>query len=123
ELEGSRKLLEQRLGIRIRALAVPYGYYNATVQEAAEKAGYEALFTVEGKRIDQSTPSNAIGRYILQHQKPALFAAALKAVGEPGDGGGGPPAVAEMTAVGLSPAPESTTKEARPAIRATLRPF
>ncbi len=121
ELEGSRKMLEQKLGIRVRALAVPYGYYNATVQEAAEKAGYEALFTVEGKRIDASTPSNAIGRYILQHQKPALFQAALKAVGGPG--GEAPPAVAELTAIALSPSPDSTTKEARPAIRANLRPF
>ncbi|MGZ6840274.1 MAG: polysaccharide deacetylase family protein, partial [Frankiaceae bacterium] len=37
---------EQRLGVPVRSLAYPYGYYNRRVRDAAENAGYTSACTV-----------------------------------------------------------------------------
>ena len=51
EVVGSKKLLEQRLGIKVNCFAVPFGNYNEHVKEIARNAGYEAMFTVYGQPI------------------------------------------------------------------------
>jgi peptidoglycan/xylan/chitin deacetylase (PgdA/CDA1 family) len=51
ELENSKHMLEQQLGISVKALAYPYGNHNEKVRAAAVAAGYEACFTVYGQRI------------------------------------------------------------------------
>lgn len=43
ELGGSKKLLEDRLGARVRFLSLPGGYRSAAVVAAAIEAGYEAV--------------------------------------------------------------------------------
>ncbi len=40
ELEGSRKKLEQELGIEIRHMAYPFGEFDESVRELANNAGY-----------------------------------------------------------------------------------
>jgi peptidoglycan/xylan/chitin deacetylase (PgdA/CDA1 family) len=44
ELKDSRRVLEERLGVAIGALAVPGGFWNAAVARAAREAGYDAVW-------------------------------------------------------------------------------
>src|SRR3989338_520295 len=44
ELLASKRVLEERLGIPVRALAAPGGVWNGTVAEAAKAAGYDAVW-------------------------------------------------------------------------------
>ena len=73
ELNGSREIIEQRLGIHITALALPYGLANDHVREVAAKAGYEMVFTVNGQKVDFDTPMQTLGRYMVQGNQPKLF--------------------------------------------------
>ena len=43
ELRESKKLLEDRLGVRVKFLSLPGGYHSATLTAAAIEAGYEAI--------------------------------------------------------------------------------
>jgi hypothetical protein len=47
-LERSRQVLESRLGIKVDALAWPYGIYDHDLEEAARNAGYATGFTFDG---------------------------------------------------------------------------
>lgn len=118
ELNGSKQMLEERLGVKIEALALPYGFYNARVQEMAKKAGYEGIFTVYGQKIGQSSPNNALGRYMIEANKPKVFASAVRF----GSGGTFSEPVAEFTGNALSnePADNATVKDPRPLIKANL---
>lgn len=73
ELHGSKAMIEEKLGVKVSALALPYGLANDKVREAAAKAGYEMLFTVNGQKINFDTPMNALGRYIIEANNPTLF--------------------------------------------------
>jgi peptidoglycan/xylan/chitin deacetylase (PgdA/CDA1 family) len=42
EIDGSRKLLEDRLGQAVRSFAYPYGYSSPRVEEAVRVAGYDS---------------------------------------------------------------------------------
>jgi len=44
EVADSKQLLEQRLGIPIRAIAAPRGFWNREVADAVAQAGYEAAW-------------------------------------------------------------------------------
>lgn len=119
ELNGSKQMIEERLGIKVEALALPYGFYNAKVQEMAKKAGYEAVFTVYGQKIGHSSKNDALGRFMIEANKPKIFASAVNF------GAGSAMAsepVAEFTGNALStePADNATIKEARPLIKANL---
>ncbi|MEY2576027.1 MAG: hypothetical protein QOF80_1514, partial [Verrucomicrobiota bacterium] len=48
EINGSKQMIEQKLGVKVNCFAVPYGFHNAHIEEVVMKAGYEALFTVYG---------------------------------------------------------------------------
>ncbi len=43
ELEDSKKLLEDRLGVRVRYLSLPGGYGSSLVRLLAQEVGYEAI--------------------------------------------------------------------------------
>jgi peptidoglycan/xylan/chitin deacetylase (PgdA/CDA1 family) len=45
EVSGSRKLLEDRLGVPVTAFSYPFGRFNARVAEHVRKAGYAQGFT------------------------------------------------------------------------------
>lgn len=77
ELNGSKALIEQKLGIKVTALALPYGRSNEQVRELAAKAGYEMIFTVNGEKIGCDTPLDALGRYMIDSSKPKIFASAV----------------------------------------------
>jgi peptidoglycan/xylan/chitin deacetylase (PgdA/CDA1 family) len=63
ELRDSKAALEDRLRRRGRFLAYPFGDHDERVRRAAERAGYEAAFAVEGDRSERfALPRVAIYR-------------------------------------------------------------
>lgn len=63
EMEHSKQVIEEKLGIKCNTIAYPFGNNNARVHEAAKAAGYEAAFTTYGARLGMTTPAMALGRY------------------------------------------------------------
>jgi peptidoglycan/xylan/chitin deacetylase (PgdA/CDA1 family) len=119
EIAGSKDLLEQKLAIKVDCFAVPYGFYNERIKEVARKAGYEAIFTVYGQPITYSTPLDSLGRYMIEGNKPKIFANAVKTIGL---SAGGATAVAEVGPANLStqPANGETIRTSLPLIKANL---
>lgn len=120
EIVGSKQLLEQKLGIKVNCFAVPFGYYNEHIKEVARNAGCEALFTVYGQPITYSTSLDSLGRYMIEGNKPKVFADAVKIIGA--STGPGAPAAAVVSAQNLQtqPADGETIRTALPLIRANL---
>src|SRR5438270_3032893 len=119
EVVGCNELLEQRLGIKVNCFAVPYGFYNEHIKEVARNAGYEAVFTVYGQPLTYNAPLNSLGRYMIEANKPKVFADAMKMIGT---STGGAAAVAEVATTNLAtqPADGETVRTALPLIRANL---
>src|SRR6266478_3530315 len=119
EIVGCKQLLEQRLGIKVNCFAVPYGFYNEHIKEVARNAGYEAIFTVYGQPLTYTAPLNSLGRYMIEANKPKVFADAVKMIGT---STGGAAAVAEVATTNLAtqPADGETVRTALPLIRANL---
>jgi peptidoglycan/xylan/chitin deacetylase (PgdA/CDA1 family) len=63
EVETSKQILEEKLGIKVSTIAYPYGYNNEKVRAAVQAAGYEAGFSVYGQRLGMSTNAFTLGRY------------------------------------------------------------
>ena len=122
EVAGSKQTIEQKLGVKVNCFAVPYGFYNEHVKEVAVKAGYEALFTVYGQKLTYGSPLDSLGRYMIEANKPKVFA---EAVNFSGMATGGSVPVAEVSAVtlGVQPADGETVKTAAPMIKANLAGF
>jgi peptidoglycan/xylan/chitin deacetylase (PgdA/CDA1 family) len=120
EIIGSKQLLEQKLGIKVNCFAVPFGYYNEHIKEVARNAGYEAIFTVYGQPIMYSTSLESLGRYMIEGNKPKVFADAVKIIGA--STGSGAAAVASVGAQSLQtqPADGETIRTSLPLIRANL---
>lgn len=124
EIFDSKKVLEQQLGIKVNAIAYPFGKYDQKVRDLVKEAGYEAGFTVYGQRISHSAPAfDLLGRYAVEQQKPEIFRDALTMTG--GGTGGAPagtPAVAQLAATGMVtiPAQDETISDPRPTIKANL---
>jgi len=78
ELVGSKSEIERRLGVRVDALALPYGASNERVRAAALEAGYEVVFTVNGQRVVKSTPADATGRFMVMANRPQVVASAFQ---------------------------------------------
>jgi hypothetical protein len=119
EVVGCKQLLEQRLGIKVDCFAVPYGFYNEHIKQVAKNAGYEAVFTVYGQPITYNAPLDSLGRYMIEANKPKVFADAVKMIGT---SAGGAAAVAEVATTNLAtqPADGETVRTALPLIRANL---
>lgn len=119
ETAGVKKLLEDKLGIRVNAFAVPYGKHDETVRKAVLDAGYEALFTVYGQPLTFGSPPDSLGRYLIEANKPKVFTDASNFGGASSGAG---PAVAQVTVSTLQPQPAEgeTVRSATPLIRANL---
>ena len=119
EIGRSKRTLEEKLGIRVNCFAVPYGNINDRVREVAKKAGYEGVFTVYGQRLVYNAPNNSLGRYLIEANKPKVFAEAINFSGATSSGAA---PVAEIGASELStqPANGDTVKTALPLIKANL---
>ena len=78
EIVGSKEMLEKNLGIQVKAFAYPYGLHNQTVRDVVKQAGYQAAFTVWGRRIAHGADPMIIGRYAIESTKPKVFEEAVK---------------------------------------------
>jgi peptidoglycan/xylan/chitin deacetylase (PgdA/CDA1 family) len=118
ELGGSKQMIEQKLGVKVNCLAVPYGFHNDHVRDVTIKAGYEALFTVYGQVITMHTPLNSVGRYLMENNKPKTFTDAIAAIATTAAG----PAVSEVAPSNMQtqPADGETIKNALPLIKANI---
>jgi peptidoglycan/xylan/chitin deacetylase (PgdA/CDA1 family) len=123
ELNGSKEMLERRLGIRVTALALPYGRYDAHVQEVAVKAGYELVFTVYGEKLSFDTPVNALGRYMIEANRPETFASAIKFDRVSGGIVGNARTTLDPASINPQPNDGATITEREPLISADLTSF
>ncbi len=124
ELVDSKAVLEKQLGIKVNALAYPFGKYNQKVRDVIKEAGYEAAFTVYGQRISHSAPAaDILGRYAVDQTSPKIFQDALAMQG---GGAGGPiptgPSVAQLASASMitQPMQGETISNPKPMIKANL---
>ena len=120
EIAGSKEILERNLGIQVKAFAYPYGLHNQSVRDVVKQTGYEAAFTVWGRRIAYGADSMTIGRYGIESTKPKVFEEAVNFTGavEGGDAGVLPAAATMIT----QPKDGETVSEP-PEIKANLATF
>ena len=119
EIGRSKRTLEEKLGIKVNCFAVPYGNINDRVREVAKKEGYEAVFTVYGQRLVYNSPNNSLGRYLIEANKPKVFAEAINFTGAT-SGGAAPVTEVGVTELATQPANGETIKTALPLIKANL---
>jgi peptidoglycan/xylan/chitin deacetylase (PgdA/CDA1 family) len=122
EVAGSKNIIEQKLGVKANCFAVPYGFYNEHVKEVAKKAGYEALFTVYGQKLTYGSPLDSLGRYMIEANKPKVFAEAVN-FGGMTTGGSVPVAEIAATNITTEPADGATIKSSMPLLKANVSPF
>ncbi len=122
EIMDSKKVLEDHLGIKVNALAYPIGGNNAQVREMVKDAGYEAAFSVYGRRVTNNAPPFEIGRYAVEQSKPEIFRDALTMVGGGlGDASAAPSDLAEFAATSMVTQPaDGETVTSKPTIKANL---
>lgn len=120
EVAGCKSTLEQKLGIKVNCFAVPFGNINDRVREELKKTGYEGIFTVYGQRLTIGAPNDNLGRYLIEANKPKVFA---DAVGFAGAVSGSNVAVAAVSNLQTQPANGETVRTALPLIRANLASF
>ncbi len=66
ELTQSKQLLEERLGVPVRAIAAPRGFWNHAVAEAVREAGYEAAWISTIGTNGQETQPLALRRVVVR---------------------------------------------------------
>ncbi len=93
EVEGSRRELEQRLGVSIRHFAYPDGQFNARAIQAVADAGYRTACTICAHR-DQAHPLLTISRRMLWENacmngfgrfSPAILSCQVNGIFDPAD--------------------------------------
>jgi peptidoglycan/xylan/chitin deacetylase (PgdA/CDA1 family) len=124
ELEGSKRMLEENLGIKVTTLAYPFGLHNEKVHAACRAAGYEAAFTTYGQRLGMTTAPFALGRYDVttkDAQGHDAFSIAVSFQGMMAPGGGDT-TLAQDAAVSMvtEPANGSTINTPTPVLKANL---
>lgn len=137
EFLKSKQWLEERLPVRIRTFAYPFGSYNDAIAELGLELGYEALFTVNGSKVSWDTPIAELGRFIVHGNhdgnfdmattfrgRGALVASEMVAGMSEADAeaaGGGE--VVAVPRVRVWPEPDSLIGERMPRIEADLSEF
>lgn len=123
EIAGSKRQIQDKLGISVQALAYPYGIHGDIIRAIAMEAGYEAAFSTYGQRLTYHSPADQLGRYAVESTKPKIFTDALAMVG----GGGGMAESAssvsgQLAAVSMVTIPNEgeTVRDAKPVIKANL---
>ena len=122
EIVDSKKMLEQNLGISVKALAYPYGNHNEEVRRIAMDAGYEAAFTVYGQRLSHNSPPDQLGRYAIESMHPKVFEDAIKMLGGGGGGAASGPYIAAAAASSMvtQPLEGEVVTDPLPTIKANL---
>ncbi|PYK77934.1 MAG: hypothetical protein DME38_12345 [Verrucomicrobia bacterium] len=122
EVGRCKETLEQRLGIKVNCFAVPYGFYNQHIKEIATRAGYEAVFTVYGQPITYRAAMDSLGRYLIEGNKPKVFADAIGMIAT-SSAGGAPVAEIGASNIASKPADGETIRNPLPLISANLSAF
>jgi peptidoglycan/xylan/chitin deacetylase (PgdA/CDA1 family) len=120
ELFASKQLLEDKLGIKIVALAFPYGTYNENVRKASQAAGYEAAFTVYGQHMGIDAPADLLGRYAVESMHPNIFKSAIEFNSSEGNQPGVESEQLAVASMITEPMNEERVANTRPTIKANL---
>lgn len=123
EVERSKQVIEEKLGIKVLSIAYPQGRANAKVAEATKTAGYELGFTTYGMRLTQNADPYALGRFDVKAkdaQGRDGFAAAIAFDGMVSPGAD--PLLSQEAAVSMvtQPANGETIKDGTPTLKANL---
>jgi len=123
ELERSKKILEENLGIRCATIAYPFGLHNEAVHEASQAAGYEAAFTTYGARLGITTNAHSLGRYDVTAKMPGtqqVFDVAINFAGMAAPSG--PAVMAQEASASMitEPMHNTTITDSMPEIKANL---
>ncbi|MDD5199465.1 MAG: polysaccharide deacetylase family protein [Terrimicrobiaceae bacterium] len=121
ELGTSKKMLEEKLGIKVRTLAYPYGNYNDEVKKVAMENGYEAAFTVYGQHLHCTGDPATIGRYAITSTNPQIFAAAVNFAGSAANGA--EVSIAPAAGVITEPMQGETISDPKPTLKINLATF
>ncbi len=78
EIVNSKKILENKLGVKVKYFAYPRGFYSNRIIEFVKKAGYKAAFTIDSGHVDMSPNLFTLPRTIVDKthsisEFPALF--------------------------------------------------
>jgi peptidoglycan/xylan/chitin deacetylase (PgdA/CDA1 family) len=65
ELFNSKKILEEKLGIKITLLAWPFGIYDSYLEQEAKDAGYVMAFSIDARKANTSYRPMAQPRYMI----------------------------------------------------------
>ena len=65
ELANSKKVLEDKLGVKITLLAWPFGIYNPYLEDQAAKAGYTMAFTIDARPANKKYQPMSQPRYMI----------------------------------------------------------
>jgi peptidoglycan/xylan/chitin deacetylase (PgdA/CDA1 family) len=126
EIGGSKKFLEELLGVPVKTFAYPYGDKTQDIAQMCLDAGYEGAVTVNPQKCTWDTPNGLIPRFVQLGDTDGNFKLATNF-----RGGGNNIANSkfiktdEVDAEGkklveLKPAPNSTTTDRLPLIEANL---
>lgn len=121
ELGQSKRFLKEVTGVESKVFAYPFGKYNDQAIEVAEDFGYEALFTVNGRRASWYDPRAELGRFVVHGDNDFNFNLATGFRSR--DGIEADPSLSTGDAklpFTTFPAPEERVKERRPEIRVDL---
>ncbi|MFC1577310.1 polysaccharide deacetylase family protein [Candidatus Omnitrophota bacterium] len=66
ELDGSKRILEERLGAPADFFSIPRGYCNQKIMQAAAEAGYKAVCTSKFGYVGPQSHAGSLGRFVLK---------------------------------------------------------
>lgn len=95
EIAGSKQILEDKLGIKVKTIAYPYGLHNDTVREVVKESGYEGGFTVYGQHMNNGGDPTLLGRFALDSKNGDVFTKRVVAF----PGAGSAPSAAAATTI------------------------
>lgn len=124
EIAGSKQILEDKLGIKVKTIAYPYGNQNEIVREVVKEAGYEGGFTVYGQHMGHAGDATQLGRYAVDSKNPEVFTKKVLAFPGSAAAAGGPvtteiPASSVLTV----PAEGEVVTASEPEIKINLATF
>lgn len=65
QLVKSKKVLEEKLNIKVTLLAWPYGIYDSYLEQQATNAGYEMAFSIDNRPANRTENAMAQPRYLM----------------------------------------------------------
>jgi peptidoglycan/xylan/chitin deacetylase (PgdA/CDA1 family) len=122
EVGRSKEVLESQLGIRVSAIAYPFGNHNQKVHEAVRAAGYDVAFTTYGQRVGITASPYTIGRYDVTSKDAQGHDGFTAAVSFQGPSAPSGPSMAQEAAAMMitQPANGSVVNNPKPHISANL---